>query len=131
MGYHYYNIIFMFILVDKPVRSYINNKLCCKLQEDLYYPHPLVQDMLWGFLHKVGEPLLTKWPFSRLRSSALNSIMQLIHFEDESTHYICLGPVNKVCSIIIIIIITIIIMKRFYSIFRYLFCQSKHFKWFC
>ncbi|XP_048226509.1 probable oxidosqualene cyclase isoform X2 [Ricinus communis] len=72
--------------------------LCAK--EDLYYPHPLIQDILWGFLHKVGEPLLTKWPFSRLRPLALNTIMQHIHFEDESTHYICLGPVNKVLNML-------------------------------
>lgn len=27
-------------------------------QGDLYYPHPLVQDVVWGFLHHVVEPLI-------------------------------------------------------------------------
>ncbi|RXH71380.1 hypothetical protein DVH24_018735 [Malus domestica] len=67
--------------------------LCAK--EDLYYPHPLLQDMLWGSLHKVGEPLLKGWPFSKLRQKALRTIMQHIHYEDENTQYICIGPVNK------------------------------------
>lgn len=67
------------------------------MQEDLYYPHPILQDILWGSLQKVGEPLLMKWPFSRLRQKALRTVMQHIHYEDENTQYICIGPVNKVC----------------------------------
>lgn len=63
----------------------------------MYYPHPVLQDMLWGSLHKVGEPLLKGWPFSKLRQKALRTIMQHIHYEDENTQYICIGPVNKVC----------------------------------
>ncbi|KAM7477463.1 hypothetical protein LguiA_025676 [Lonicera macranthoides] len=66
---------------------------CAK--EDLYCPHPLIQDILWGGLHKFAEPLLRKWPFSKLRHKALNTVMQHIHHEDENTHYICLGPVDK------------------------------------
>ncbi|KAM7480846.1 hypothetical protein LguiB_005429 [Lonicera macranthoides] len=69
---------------------------CAK--EDLYCPHPLIQDILWGGLHKFAEPLLRKWPFSKLRHKALNTVMQHIHHEDENTHYICLGPVDKVTS---------------------------------
>ncbi|KAM0956640.1 hypothetical protein ACFX13_025524 [Malus domestica] len=30
--------------------------------EDLYYPHPMVQDILWGSLHYVYEPIFTRWP---------------------------------------------------------------------
>ncbi|KAH7572484.1 hypothetical protein JRO89_XS04G0263000 [Xanthoceras sorbifolium] len=67
--------------------------LCAK--EDLYYPHAKIQDMLWGFLNKVGEPLLMKWPFSKLRQKALQTVMQHIHYEDETTSYLCIGPVNK------------------------------------
>ncbi|KAL0742764.1 hypothetical protein Bca4012_084277 [Brassica carinata] len=40
-------------------------------KEDLYYPHPLVQDILWASLHKVVEPVLTRWPGSILREKAL------------------------------------------------------------
>jgi cycloartenol synthase len=71
---------------------------CAK--EDLYYPHPLIQDILWEGLHKFGEPLLNKWPFSKLRNTALNTVMQHIHHEDESTNYICLSPVNKVLNMV-------------------------------
>uniref|UniRef100_A0A5B7BS55 Terpene cyclase/mutase family member n=2 Tax=Davidia involucrata TaxID=16924 RepID=A0A5B7BS55_DAVIN len=72
--------------------------LCAK--EDLYYPHPMIQDILWGCLHKVGEPLLMQWPFSRLRQKALSMVMQHIHNEDENTQYICIGPVNKVLNMV-------------------------------
>lgn len=71
---------------------------CAK--EDLYYPHPLVQDILWGYLHKVVEPMLMNWPFSKLRNKALQTIMQHIHQEDQSTQYTCLAPVNKVLNMI-------------------------------
>lgn len=66
------------------------------LQEDLYYPHPLVQDILWASLHKVVEPILMHWPGKKLREKALRTVMAHIHYEDENTRYICIGPVNKV-----------------------------------
>ncbi|KAK9931604.1 hypothetical protein M0R45_018876 [Rubus argutus] len=72
--------------------------LCAK--EDLYYPHPILQDMLWGFLHKVGESLLMKWPLSKFRQKALTTVMDHIHYEDENTRYICIGAVNKVLNMI-------------------------------
>ncbi|XVE99192.1 hypothetical protein REPUB_Repub03eG0175900 [Reevesia pubescens] len=72
--------------------------LCAK--EDLYYPHPMIQNLLWDCLEKVGEPALKKWPFSKLREKALEIVMQHIHNEDENTNYICLGPVNKVLNMI-------------------------------
>ncbi|TQD85288.1 hypothetical protein C1H46_029207 [Malus baccata] len=67
--------------------------LCAK--EDLYYPHPMVQDILWGSLHYVYEPVFTRWPAKELRESALKTVMQHIHYEDENTRYLCIGPVNK------------------------------------
>ncbi|RHN53195.1 putative cycloartenol synthase [Medicago truncatula] len=67
---------------------------CAK--EDLYHPCPMIQNILWGFLDNVGEPLLMHWPYSKLRNKALNHVMKHIHYEDENTNYICLGPVNKV-----------------------------------
>ncbi|GLT28649.1 hypothetical protein SLA2020_035650 [Shorea laevis] len=71
---------------------------CAK--EDLYYPHPMIQDMLSGCLQKIGEPLLMKWPLSKVRQRALTSVMQLIHHEDQTTHYICLAPVNKALNMV-------------------------------
>ncbi|KAM7477509.1 hypothetical protein LguiA_025722 [Lonicera macranthoides] len=71
---------------------------CAK--EDLYYPHPLVQDILWAGLHKVAEPLLMRWPFSKLRNKALTTVIQHIHYEDDNTNYICIGPVNKVLNML-------------------------------
>ncbi|KAK2980823.1 hypothetical protein RJ640_020475 [Escallonia rubra] len=71
---------------------------CAK--EDLYYPHPLIQDMLWGGLNQYIEPLLMHWPFAKLREKALTTVMQHIHYEDENTKYICIGPVNKVLNMV-------------------------------
>ncbi|XP_068641549.1 cycloartenol synthase 2-like [Aristolochia californica] len=72
--------------------------MCAK--EDLYYPHPLVQDILWASLHKVVEPILMHWPASNLRERALQTVMQHVHYEDENTRYICIGPVNKVLNML-------------------------------
>ncbi|GMI84224.1 cycloartenol synthase 1 [Hibiscus trionum] len=72
--------------------------LCAK--EDLYYPHPVIQDVLWECLEKVVEPALNKWPFSKLRKKALDVVMQHIHYEDESTNYLCIGPVSKVLNMV-------------------------------
>ncbi|XP_020599649.1 cycloartenol synthase isoform X2 [Phalaenopsis equestris] len=71
---------------------------CAK--EDLYYPHPLIQDLLWASLHKIGEPIFMNWPGSMLREKALSTVMQHIHYEDENTRYICIGPVNKVINML-------------------------------
>ncbi|KAF3592646.1 hypothetical protein DY000_02022862, partial [Brassica cretica] len=72
--------------------------LCAK--EDLYYPHPLVQDILWASLHKVVEPVLSRWPGTILREKALRTTLELIHYEDENTRYLCIGPVNKVLNML-------------------------------
>ncbi|KAL6134824.1 hypothetical protein ACLB2K_067052 [Fragaria x ananassa] len=72
--------------------------LCAK--EDLYYPHPMVQDILWASLHYVLEPVFMRWPAKRLREKALDTVMQHIHYEDENTRYICIGPVNKVLNML-------------------------------
>ena len=68
--------------------------LCAK--EDLYYPHPLVQDMVWWALTKTERVLLN----SRLRKKALTECMKHIHYEDENTRYIDIGPVNKVLNML-------------------------------
>ncbi|KAK6147502.1 hypothetical protein DH2020_018414 [Rehmannia glutinosa] len=71
---------------------------CAK--EDLYYPHPVVQDILWASLHKAVEPVLMHWPGKKLRDRALRTVMEHIHYEDENTRYICIGPVNKVLNML-------------------------------
>uniref|UniRef100_A0A5B6ZSH9 Terpene cyclase/mutase family member n=1 Tax=Davidia involucrata TaxID=16924 RepID=A0A5B6ZSH9_DAVIN len=68
--------------------------LCAK--EDLYYPHPLLQDLLWDSLYVFAEPLLTHWPFNKLRERALQTTMKHIHYEDENSRYITIGCVEKV-----------------------------------
>ncbi|KAM4113404.1 hypothetical protein ACJW30_05G218200 [Castanea mollissima] len=64
--------------------------------EDIYYPHPLIQDLLWDSLYILTEPLLTRWPLNKLvREKALQAAMKLIHYEDEVTRYITIGVVEK------------------------------------
>jgi len=70
---------------------------CAK--EDLYYPHPMVQDVLWWTLHWVGEPLL-RGPLKWIRDRACAEVMRLVHYEDENTRYIDIGPVNKVINML-------------------------------
>ncbi|XVE78775.1 hypothetical protein DITRI_Ditri14bG0005000 [Diplodiscus trichospermus] len=69
-------------------------------KEDLYYPHPLVQDLTWGFLYHVAETFLTRWPFSMLRDKALKVAIQHVHYEDENSRYLCIGCVEKVLCLI-------------------------------
>ena len=52
-----------------------SGRRCAK--EDLYYPHPLIQDVLWWGLSRV-EPLLHD---SWLRKRALKEVMRLVHYE--------------------------------------------------
>ncbi|AQK90412.1 Cycloartenol synthase, partial [Zea mays] len=63
-------------------------------EEDLYYPHTFLQDVLWATLHKFVEPIM-QWPGIKIREIALRTAMRHIHYEDECTQYINLGPVNK------------------------------------
>ena len=86
------NCIFLMLLVPVDFDICLYNYW----QEDLYYPHPLVQDILWASLHKVLKPILGHWPGNKLREKALCTVMQHVHYEDENTRYICIGPVNKV-----------------------------------
>lgn len=66
------------------------------MQEDIYYPHPLVQDLLWDSCYILTEPLLTRWPMNKLREKALEVTMKHIHYEDENSRYITIGCVEKV-----------------------------------
>ncbi|KAM3749756.1 hypothetical protein ACB098_05G211500 [Castanea mollissima] len=66
-------------------------------QEDIYYPHPLIQDLLWDSLYIFTESLLTRWPFNKLvREKAFQVTMKHIHYEDENSRYITIGCVEKV-----------------------------------
>ncbi|KAF9688909.1 hypothetical protein SADUNF_Sadunf01G0036800 [Salix dunnii] len=67
--------------------------LCAK--EDNYYPHTSIQILFWDSIYTFGEPLLTRWPFNKLREKALNKTMDHIHYEDESSRYITIGCVEK------------------------------------
>ncbi|KAI4330930.1 hypothetical protein MLD38_029167 [Melastoma candidum] len=67
----------------------------CTKVKDLYYPHPLVQDLLWDGLYIFTEPFLTRWPFNKLREKALQVTMNHIHYEDENNRYITIGGVEK------------------------------------
>jgi hypothetical protein len=66
------------------------------MQVDLRYPRSLVQNLMWGCINNVVEPLLNCWPVNKLRAVALKNLMKHIHYEDESTKYICICPINKV-----------------------------------
>ncbi|GMH10723.1 hypothetical protein Nepgr_012564 [Nepenthes gracilis] len=71
---------------------------CAK--EDLYYPHPVIQDLLWNCLYYLGEPLLQRWPFSMVRDAALKAAMEHVHYEDENSRYFTIGCVEKVLCLI-------------------------------
>lgn len=63
----------------------------------MFYPHPLVQDLIWDTLYIFMEPFLTSWPLNKLvREKALRLAMENIHYEDENSHYITIGCVEKV-----------------------------------
>nr|XP_043627480.1 beta-amyrin synthase 1-like isoform X2 [Erigeron canadensis] len=64
-------------------------------KEDIYYPHPLLQDLMWDSLYLFTEPLLNRWPFNKLREKALRTTMNHIHYEDENSRYITIGSVEK------------------------------------
>ena len=66
------------------------------LQEDLYYPHSLIQDLMRDGVDLFTEPFLTRWPFNKLREKALETTMKHIHYEDRNSGYITLECVEKV-----------------------------------
>ncbi|KAI9192493.1 hypothetical protein LWI28_023582 [Acer negundo] len=71
-----------------------------QFQEDLYFPHPLIQDLTWEFLYHAVEPVLSRWPFSMLREKALQVAIEHVHYEDENSRYLCIGCVEKVLCLI-------------------------------
>jgi achilleol B synthase len=69
------------------------------IQVDLIYPRAMAQNLVWTCLNKVIEPMLNCWPVNKLRDIALKNIMEHIHYEDETSKYICTCPINKVIRI--------------------------------
>lgn len=72
------------------------------MQEDVYNPHPWIQDLIWDSLYICMEPLLTHWPFNKMvREKALETVMKHIHYEDKNSRYITIGCIEKVVITII------------------------------
>jgi cycloartenol synthase len=72
---------------------------CAK--EDLYYPHPWLQDALWWGLTKV-EPLLLRTKIGKaLRGWACRVAARHARYEDENTRYVDIGPVNKAMNMLV------------------------------
>ncbi|KAK2971631.1 hypothetical protein RJ640_003451, partial [Escallonia rubra] len=65
------------------------------MQEDLYYPHTFVQDLLWNTLHYIGEPIITRWPFTPMREKALLKVVEHMRYESEASRYITSGCGEK------------------------------------
>jgi cycloartenol synthase len=68
-------------------------------KEDLYYPQGPAQRLLWWTLYKCENVLLSPVG-SWLRKRGLEETMKLMKYEDESTNYIDIGPVNKVINML-------------------------------
>ncbi|KAF9578641.1 Lanosterol synthase (Oxidosqualene--lanosterol cyclase), partial [Lunasporangiospora selenospora] len=69
------------------------NNIC---KADLYYPHTRLLDFLNGGL--VLAEKLTK--VSGLRDRALKAAYAQVKYEDENTHYLDIGPVNKAMNML-------------------------------
>ncbi|VAI00097.1 unnamed protein product [Triticum turgidum subsp. durum] len=71
---------------------------CAK--EDLRHPQSLLKNVIWTCLTKFVEPMLNSWPINKLRDKALKNLMKHMHYEDESTKYIGISPINKALDMI-------------------------------
>ncbi|KAJ1256785.1 hypothetical protein BS78_K310900 [Paspalum vaginatum] len=71
---------------------------CAK--EDLRFQRSLLQNTIWTCVNNFVEPLLNYWPTNKLRGVAMRSIIEHIHYEDETTNYICICPINKALNMI-------------------------------
>lgn len=68
---------------------------CAK--EDLYYPHPPLQDAVWYTLDCLEDVL----HHSFVRRWANEEVLRHVRYEDENTRYIDIGPVNKVINMLV------------------------------
>lgn len=77
-------------------RKFKSLSILLLLQDDLRYPRSPVQDIIFSCLNKFVEPMLNLQPINKLREQALDNLMEHIHYEEETTNYICICPINKV-----------------------------------
>lgn len=66
------------------------------MQEDLYYPHSSIQDLLWDTLNYYIEPVMRRWPLNKIRQRALDKIIKYMRYGAEESRYITIGCVEKV-----------------------------------
>lgn len=88
-------------LYNIPYRNIDWNKArqsCAK--EDCRCPHSKVQRTIFYCFHKFVEPVISSWPTNKLRERALSKLMEHIHYNDETTEYITICPVDKALSMI-------------------------------
>ncbi|KAL8479843.1 hypothetical protein ACS0TY_026695 [Phlomoides rotata] len=71
---------------------------CCK--EDLHYPHPFVQDILWDTLNYCVEPLMRRWPLNKIRQRAVDKTIKHMRYQAEESRYITTGCIEKSLQII-------------------------------
>ncbi|XP_066358596.1 achilleol B synthase-like [Miscanthus floridulus] len=73
-------------------------KTCAKV--DTRYQPSAIFNATASCLNTFVEPLLNCWPLNKLRERALSHILEHIHYEDETTQYVGLSPINKALNII-------------------------------
>ncbi|XP_022158842.1 beta-amyrin synthase-like [Momordica charantia] len=71
-----------------PARHY-----CAK--EDKCFERSWIQKLAWDAVHYLGEPLLGSWAFKSVRNRALQIARFHIDYEDQNSHYITIGCVEK------------------------------------
>ncbi|KAF6143663.1 hypothetical protein GIB67_021673 [Kingdonia uniflora] len=59
-------------------------------------PPPPNPNLIWDYLNMFAEPVLTRWPLSKLRDKALKITMKHFHYNDENSRYFTLGCVEKI-----------------------------------
>ncbi|GFZ03209.1 lupeol synthase 1 [Actinidia rufa] len=78
-----------------PQNSGSSLHFCLIIQEDLYYPHTTIQDLLWDSLHYLSEPVMSRWPFNKIRERAMQKAIKYMRYGAESSRYITIGCVEK------------------------------------
>ncbi|TVU31373.1 hypothetical protein EJB05_23056, partial [Eragrostis curvula] len=68
--------------------------------EDLVCRPSWLQSTAMACLNNFVEPLSNYWPMYKWREKALINLMQHIHYEDETSYYVGLCPVNKALTMI-------------------------------
>ncbi|CAD6213495.1 unnamed protein product [Miscanthus lutarioriparius] len=70
------------------------------IPEDLIYRPSWLQCIAMAYLNKFIEPLSNLWPMNKLRERAMSNLMEHIHYEDETSNYVGLCPINKALNMI-------------------------------